>query len=160
MSNETYIKLANSISNETLEIVFDSCFENELEVYCEEQQVDQSDVYIANMYGPFTDIINDMHFDDIQEFADALENAYAPDEAIAAYIEDTGGSVQAADDAYAGTFRDLAEFAEQFIDNVYDLRDVPDLVRNNIDFDAVGYELQHDFYTYDTSDGVAFFHCF
>ena len=46
---------------------------------------------------------------------------------------------------YYGEFENTKEFAEHYIEETIDLDSIPDLIRSNIDYSNVWYDLKDDF---------------
>lgn len=65
----------------------------------------------------------------------AFEVAYAN-------FSDIGEAVKACEEAYQGTFRSMEDFAEDLLENIGDLQNLPDLVRHHIDFEGVARDLE------------------
>lgn len=85
-------------------------------------------------------------------------------EAFAAYVNSFGDGY--ADDMgedfqerYRGTFRSVADYAEEFVTNCYDLKDVPDFIKYHIDYEGIGrdFELGGDISSQPGGDGVFIF---
>ena len=84
------------------------------------------------------------------EWGERFEEVQAYDwDAFMAYVRlgGHGDEVPTAErfrDAYCGEFGDMRSFAEEFVADVYDLSDVPDIIRYNVDWDAVATDLEQD----------------
>jgi antirestriction protein len=51
-----------------------------------------------------------------------------------------------AEDAYAGEFYNDEEFAESLIEETEDLNDVPDIIRNNINWEGLAIDVMQDYF--------------
>lgn len=89
-------------------------------------------------------------FDGCHEAAELA--AYYPEEAIAAYVEETG-DVQYFEDAYQGSFRSDEDFAEDLIEGICG---IPDVLQGYIDWEKFANALLHS--DYFTSHGYYFRH--
>jgi len=84
-------------------------------------------------------------------------------EAFAAYVDNVGAdqaTVEGFEDAYQGEFDSLEAWAEQWLEDTGGLAEVPDSLRNYIDFAAWGRdaELSGDIYTLRINGQVAVFY--
>lgn len=72
---------------------------------------------------------------------------------IKAYYEEVGGAIDYLEDsfleAYQGEYDSWEDFAERLLDECGDLKDLPSLIRNNIDWNAIGNELSYDYFEID-----------
>ena len=84
------------------------------------------------------------------EWGERFEEVGAHDwAAFMAYVRlgGHGGDIPTAEqfsDAYCGEFGDMRSFAQEFVPDVYDLDSVPDIIRDNVDWDAVADDLEQD----------------
>ena len=58
---------------------------------------------------------------------------------------------------YYGEYDNTKEFAENFVEENYDLDSIPDIIRSNIDYENVWYDLQHDFVEIEADRSTYFF---
>lgn len=62
-------------------------------------------------------------------------------------------------DVYRGTWRSVEDYAEQFVEDCYDLRSVPDFIKHHIDYEGIARDLElgGDIWTTAGGDGVFVF---
>lgn len=62
-------------------------------------------------------------------------------------------------EAYRGTWRSVEDYAEQLIEDCYDLRSVPDFIKHHIDYEGIARDLElgGDIWTTPGGDGVFVF---
>ena len=82
------------------------------------------------------------------EYLESLEDALADGHSVSLHEEFIGhfGESYIGDfsDHYVGEF-DTKEFSEHYIENTVDLDSIPDIIKSNIDYENVWYDLQHDY---------------
>jgi len=82
------------------------------------------------------------------EYLESLEDALADGHSVSLHEEFIGhfGESYIGDfsDHYVGEF-DTKEFSEHYIENTVDLDSIPDIIRSNIDYENVWYDLQHNY---------------
>ena len=82
------------------------------------------------------------------EYLESLEEALADGHSVSLheeFIANFGDSYfNCLNDMYYGEF-DTKEFSEDYIENNFDLDSIPDIIRSNIDYENVWYDLQHDY---------------
>lgn len=61
-----------------------------------------------------------------------------------------------AEDRYMGQYNNMAEFAEELIQEMYNLSIIPTIIVENIDWNGVAKDLRHDYYM--TEEGHVFKH--
>lgn len=68
------------------------------------------------------------------------------------YIDTAGDAIE---NNFHGAYDSLTEYAEQFVDECYDLKNVPDLIKYHIDYEGVGRDLElgGDVFTIDKHQG-------
>jgi antirestriction protein len=73
---------------------------------------------------------------------------------------DVEEAIEAATDHYAGTFRTLEDWAEQFLDDTGAFQDAPDVLKNYFDYEkyALDAELGGDVWTAEGGDGIHVFY--
>ena len=82
------------------------------------------------------------------EYLESLEDALASGHSVSLheeFVSNFGESyIGDFEDHYVGEF-DTKEFSEHYIENTVDLDSIPDIIRSNIDYENVWYDLQHDY---------------
>ena len=82
------------------------------------------------------------------EYLESLEDALADGHSVSLHEEFIGhfGESYIGDfeDHYVGEF-DTKEFSEHYIENTVDLDSIPDIIKSNIDYENVWYDLRHDY---------------
>lgn len=101
----------------------------------------------------YDECLSEADFDKILEYTDLCEDW--DKEAVDAYISLTG-DIDADNfrDKYIGKWDSEADFAEHIVTECYNLGDIPSLIANNIDYEAIGRELFMQ--DYDFEDGYVF----
>lgn len=61
-----------------------------------------------------------------------------------------------AEDRHCGNYNNMAEFAKELIPQMYNLSELPNLIRGNIDWNGVAKDIRHDYYM--TKEGHVFKH--
>ena len=81
-----------------------------------------------------------------KEMYDDLVSQYG-EEAVDAFIDNFDVSdLKYFEEAYRGQYDNEEQFAEDFVDQLYDTRDIPPMVINNVDWEVVwNTELQFDY---------------
>lgn len=93
----------------------------------------------------------------VSELAKAIDE-YG--EAFARWWENEGTDVDVKrfEECYRGEYKDVAAYAEQLCEDIYGLKDLPTLIRNNIDWEKIGDELERgDIWTAEGGKGVYVF---
>ena len=82
------------------------------------------------------------------EYLESLDNTLADGHSVSLheeFIAHFGDScIGDFSDYYVGEF-DTKEFSEHYIENTVDLDSIPDIIKSNIDYENVWYDLQHDY---------------
>jgi len=55
------------------------------------------------------------------------------------YIDTAGDAIE---NQFHGTYDTLTEYAEQFVKECYDLKNIPDLIKHHIDYEGIGRDLE------------------
>lgn len=94
---------------------------------------------------------------DLDELARVVELAEEHGPAVFGYAGN-GNDVEGFEDAYRGEWESLADYAEELFADCYSdsLKDLPDLIRHNIDWKAIGEDLRigGDVFTVDAPGGM------
>ena len=99
-------------------------------------------LYLNSIYSEH--IIDYELYEYLESLDDALNDGHSVslhEEFISNFGESYIGSFS---DHYVGEF-DTKEFSEHYIENTVDLDSIPDIIRSNIDYENVWYDLQHDY---------------
>ena len=102
------------------------------------------------------------HIDDseLYDYCESLEDALADGHSVSLHVEFIAlfgySCIGYFSDYYYGEFDSTKEFAENFVEENYDLDSIPDIIRSNIDYENVWYDLQHDFVEIE-ADGKTYF---
>ena len=103
------------------------------------------------------------HIDDYElyDYCESLEDALADGHSVSLHEEFIGhfgnsyfGELS---EYYYGEYDNTKEFAENFVEENYDLDSLPDYIRSNIDYSNVWYDLQHDFVEIEADRSTYFF---
>jgi len=82
------------------------------------------------------------------EYLESLEDALADGHSVSLheeFVSNFGESyIGDFSNYYVGEF-DTKEFSEHYIENTVDLDSIPDIIKSNIDYENVWYDLQHDY---------------
>ena len=82
------------------------------------------------------------------EYLESLDNTLADGHSVSLHEEFIGhfgeSYIGNFSDYYVGEF-DTKEFSEHYIENTVDLNSIPDIIKSNIDYENVWYDLQHDY---------------
>jgi antirestriction protein len=82
------------------------------------------------------------------EYLESLDDALADGHSVSLheeFVSNFGESyIGDFENHYVGEF-DTKEFSEHYIENTIDLDSIPDIIRSNIDYENVWYDLQHDY---------------
>ena len=82
------------------------------------------------------------------EYLESLDNTLADGHSVSLHEEFIGhfgeSYIGNFSDYYVGEF-DTKEFSEHYIENTVDLDSIPDIIKSNIDYENVWYDLQHDY---------------
>lgn len=101
----------------------------------------------------YDECLSEADFDKILEYTDLCEDW--DKEAVDAYVSLTGDiDADSFRDRYIGKWDSEADFAEHIVTECYNLGDIPSLIANNIDYEAIGRELF--MCDYDFEDGYVF----
>jgi len=93
----------------------------------------------------------------VQEHGDAFA-AYVNHVGLEYASQDWDSIIQQFEDDYRGEHSSMADFAEKFCNDVYDMREVPAWLRYNIDWKSVGEEMEiNDYWTAESDSGVYVF---
>ena len=90
------------------------------------------------------------HLDDctLFEYLESLEDVLSDGHSVSLHEEFIGhfgdSCIGDFSDYYVGEF-DTKEFSEHYIENTVDLDSIPDIIRSNINYENVWYDLQHDY---------------
>jgi len=99
-------------------------------------------LYLNSIY---SEQIND---ETLFEYLESLEDCLADGHSVSLheeFISNFGESyIGCFEDYYVGEF-DTKEFSEHYIANTVDLDSIPDIIKSNIDYENVWYDLQHDY---------------
>lgn len=99
-------------------------------------------------------------FDRVADLADAIEEHGEP---FIAFHSNQGMDddvdVEKFQESYRGEYASLTDYAEEFIDGCYSLKEIPDIIRNHIDYEGLGrdMELGGDIFTVDGGRGCYVF---
>ena len=103
------------------------------------------------------------HIDDSElfDYCQSLDDALADGHSVSLHEEFIGhfgnsyfGELS---EYYYGEYDHTKEFAENFVEENYDLDSLPDYIRSNIDYSNVWYDLQHEFVEIDADRSTYFF---
>ena len=103
------------------------------------------------------------HIDDSElfDYCQSLDDALADGHSVSLHEEFIGhfgnsyfGELS---EYYYGEYDNTKEFAENFVEENYDLDSLPDYIRSNIDYSNVWYDLQHDFVEIEADRSTYFF---
>lgn len=102
---------------------------------------------------------NDPHyFDDLNGYGEYAKGIEMYGEAFhLRYVSLNGISCCDFEDSFAGTFGSSEEWAESVCDNYYGIDELPDLIRSNINWENVAYDLRYDYTEYEGSEGYHYF---
>lgn len=80
------------------------------------------------------------------EVAEMLENEEEHGEAYVIYVHETGGNVRDFEEAYVGRYDDNRAFAQELCESYHDMGELPDWVKENIDWEGVWMDLKYDYW--------------
>ena len=101
----------------------------------------------------FDDDYGDPHdFNDLDEYAEFVEQVENHGESFKLRYDDIGDSNYS--EQYVGCYDSAEDYAQSYYEDNYD---IPDFIKNHIDWDSVASELLMDYSTYDGDDGVHIF---
>ena len=87
---------------------------------------------------------------DLEQVAAIAHNISEHGDAFIAFVSDVAGLgycdaddwEQNFQDAYAGTFNSKEAYAEQFIEETCNMKDIPDIIRNHIDYEGIARDME------------------
>ena len=91
------------------------------------------------------------HLDDctLFEYLESLEDALSDGYSVSLHEEFIGhfgeSYFNCLNDMYYGEFDNTKDFAENYIAETVDLDSIPEIIRDNIDYSNIWYDLQHDY---------------
>ena len=103
------------------------------------------------------------HLDDctLFEYLESLDGALADGHSVSLHEEFIGhfgeSYFNCLDDMYYGEFDNTKDFAENYIAETVDLDSIPEIIRDNIDYSNVWYDLQHDYVEIEANRSTYFF---
>jgi len=110
----------------------------------------QSEEYMIADYSDFPNLGEYPSFEEVQEVIDLMKQRPKDTEAIIIFIE-SGDNVENFEESYQGKFRDMTEFAEQLVDDIYDLDKMMGNLSSYFDYKSYANDLEcgGDYYIID-----------
>ena len=111
--------------------------------------------YLHSIYSEHID--DSELYDYCESLEDALDDGYSVslhEEFIGHFGNSYFGELS---EYYYGEYDNTKEFAENFVEENFDLDSLPDYIRSNIDYSNVWYDLQHDFVEIEADRSTYFF---
>tara|TARA_R100000426_G_scaffold27337_1_gene22990 strand:+ start:192 stop:752 length:561 start_codon:yes stop_codon:yes gene_type:complete len=111
--------------------------------------------YLHSIYSEH--ISDETLYEYLESLDDALSNGYSVslhEEFIGHFGNSYFGELS---EYYYGEYDNTKDFAENFVEENYDLDSLPDIITSNIDYENVWYDLQHDFVEIEADRKTYFF---